>query len=128
MQGYYIKIGEKELGPFLTKSAAAAEAKELKGKGYDCKVVARTVSETQMFEHLGNPEAEVELDDDDELDVDELFKDDDDSDDDDSDDDDSDDDDSDDDDDDSGEPKPKKKDDKPTGEHGWFKSFGKVDA
>ncbi len=125
MEGFFIRIGDKTIGPFLTEAAANAERKELKDKGYQVKVVRKGISDVEMFEHLGHPESEVEEEE--EIDFDALFADDDDDKgddegDDDADDDDEDDDDEgdndaddDDDDDDSGA-----KDKEPVGAHGWF--------
>ena len=105
MQGYFVKIGENNLGPFLTKAAAASEANALKEQGYTTKVVAKQVSETSMYEALGNPEAEVDLEDED-IDFEALFGEDE------NDEDGEDGDDGDD------------EDSTPKGEHGWFKTFG----
>jgi hypothetical protein len=131
VQGYFIKVGENKQGPFLSKAAAAAEAKILKEKGYEVKVVQQTVSESAMMEALGNPEAEVELEDD--LDFDAIFGDDDDAgdgdgddsdDDSDAGDDDAGDEDDSDDDNDSDAGDDDDSDEAPTGVHGWFKSWG----
>lgn len=135
MQGYFIKVGDSKQGPFLSKAAAAAEAKVLKEKGYDVKVVQQAVSESAMMEALGNPEAEVELEAEDELDFDAIFGDDDEGDDDESskggdegDDEGDEDGDGDGDGDDDDEPGDDDEDDDedeaPTGVHGWFKSWG----
>ena len=70
MESYYVKVGDKELGPFLTKGAARAEAKALKEKGYDVTIKGHRVAETTLYEHFGNPEADVDLDDEDEKDID----------------------------------------------------------
>ena len=123
MDGYFIRIGEKTIGPFLTEGAANAERKALKDKGYEVKVIRRGISDADMFEHLGHPEAEVEEEA--EIDFDALFADDDDDEgddddgDDEGDDDDDDDDDKDDDDDDDDEGDDDD-DDEPKGVHGWF--------
>ena len=109
MDGYFVKIGDKTIGPFLTEAAANAERRELKGKGYEVKVIRRGISDADMHEHLGHPESEVEEEE--EIDFDALFKDSDD-------DDEGDDDDGDEGDDDDGD---EGDDDKePVGAHGWF--------
>lgn len=137
MKGYIIKIGDNEIGPFTSKAAAVAEAKALKEKGFTVVVKERTLPESALFEALGTPEADIDLD----ADLDLGDDNDDDGDDDDGDGDDVDDIFPDDDDDD--KPKPKRKakkadsddddddddktpDDKPDGDHPWFKSFGKA--
>lgn len=75
MRGYYIKVGSGELGPFTSESAAKAEAKELKAKGYTTKVVAREEPDTKFHDMFGVPEEELDIDDDD-FDFDALFNDD----------------------------------------------------
>lgn len=134
MQAYFIKIGDKEIGPFTTKGGAVAEAKNLRKKGFEVNVSQRTISDTSLFEAFGNPESQIDLDadfgddddGDDDIDIDEIFGDDDD------DDADDDDDDKDDDaDDDKDDDKPgaddadEAPDDKPDGAHPWYRSFGK---
>lgn len=64
MQSYTVKVGDKEMGPFLTAGAAKAEARALKAKGFDPKVVGRSVAESELFAHFGNPEQDIDLDDD----------------------------------------------------------------
>ncbi len=126
MEGFFIKIGDKTIGPFLTEAAANAERRELKGKGYEVKVVRKGISDADMFEHLGHPESEVEEEE--EIDFDALFRDsdDDEGDDDEGDDDAADDDEGDDDaDDDEGDDDADDDDDgaedrEPVGAHGWF--------
>lgn len=130
MRGYYIKVGEKEIGPFRSEQAAKREAKELREAGFEAKPVSRTVSEQTWIDALGAGEQEIDLDDtdtdddDEDIDWDAIFNedDDDDSDDDDDDDDDDSDDDLDDDDDDDDDDEDKDK--APSGVHPFFAPFG----
>jgi hypothetical protein len=143
MRGYFIRVGDKEIGPFTSEAAAKAEAKELRKQDYDVKVVSKSVAESTWLDHLGHAEKDVDIEGDDDDDLNWLN--DDDSDDDDSDDDDDDKDDDDDDDkdddidwetlfkdddkgDDDKDDKDKDEDKPPGGEHFYFKDRSKAKA